>query len=100
MNITEKILLRHNFNLQKIVKHGHDWPDWTEYECKANLKEQPHIYYRIRIMNCSNTVGRDWFVHVDNDVCMTCGSLDVQTIEQFNTFMNLLDINFQLEEYE
>ena len=95
MNITKKILLRHN--LQKTVKQG---LDWIEYECEANLKEQPHIYYRIRIINCSNTVGRDWFVHVDNDVCMTCGSLDVQTIEQFNTFMNLLDINFQLEEYE
>lgn len=61
------------------------------------LKTNPNIRYHLEMNNYSNTPNRNWYIHVDNEVCSSCGSLDLETVSHFNKFMKLMDINFRLE---
>ena len=61
------------------------------------LKTNPNIMYHLVIKNYSNTPNRNWYIHIDNEVCSSCGSLDLETIYHFNKFIRLLDIDFKME---
>lgn len=61
------------------------------------LKTNPNTMYHLVIKNYSNTPNRNWYIHVDNEVCSSCGSLDIETIYHFNKFIRLLDIDFKME---
>ena len=61
------------------------------------LKTDPNTMYHLVIKNYSNTPNRNWYIHVDNEVCSSCGSLDIETIYHFNKFIRLLDIDFKIE---
>lgn len=47
---------------------------------------------RIIFAECSNMVGREWTIHVDNEDMESIGSLDVQYVEQANALLDLLDM--------
>ena len=90
MKITEKILLNNGFSKSDKCHYF----DYCEYYKEITAKSgEPHY---IRISEGSNTIGRDWWIHVDNDTRMTCGSIDLDTVEHFNTFMDLLDLDVKL----
>lgn len=38
----------------------------------------------------------NWNVHVDNCDRQSIGSVDISTIQKFNDFMKVLDINFKI----
>lgn len=65
-----------------------------------NIMEGAHILHLpkhyIEFNHCSNMVDRDWNVHVDNEDFQSIGSANIQTVEQFNQLMNLLDIEFKI----
>lgn len=61
------------------------------------LKTNSNIMYHLVIKNYSNTPNRNWYIHIDNEVCSSCGSLDIETIYHFNKFIRLLDIDFKIE---
>lgn len=42
----------------------------------------------------SNTLGRDYFVHIDNAGCQGVANADVQYIHQFQNLLNLMNIKF------
>lgn len=94
--LTDELLLNKGFQKEKLPWYN-DWYDDIQYEYR---KEVPVIhskdYYYLSITHLSNTKNRDWAVHVDNEVHSTSGKCDIQTIEQFNKFMELLDIDFKL----
>ena len=91
MSISENVLLDSGF-----TKTFSDILQEYSYYIYVPLKHNSNILYRIDVYNYSNTPNRDWYMHVDNEVCSSCGSLDFQTVKHFNTFMELLDINFRL----
>ena len=90
MKITEDILLNNGFH--KYEKQLRDYMDWDEYILVINDYE-----FFINVRNISNMVGRDWSVHVDNSNADSIGIVDIDTVEHFNDFMALLDIDFKLK---
>lgn len=91
MDITGKLLSDNGFELdQRMLSNG-----VIEYK-----KEVPHkngrYKYHLTVWDESNTPYRDWSIHVDNETHMTCGGIDLQTVEHFNIFMDLLDLDFKL----
>jgi len=45
----------------------------------------------------SNTLGRDYFVHIDNADCQGVANADVQYIHQFQNLLNLMNIKFVVD---
>ena len=83
-NITDKILLDNQFVLYK-----------DEYfeEYSIDLKGQ----WYIDVKKASNYKGRDWDVCIDNCDRDTVAVVDIQTIDQFNKVMEIMEINFTLK---
>ena len=91
MDITGKLLSDNGFELdQRMLSNG-----VIEYKKEVPHKNSRHKYH-LTVWNESNTPYRDWSIQVDNEIHMTCGGIDLQTVEHFNTFMDLLDLNFKL----
>lgn len=89
--ITRELLLEKGFEEDyKFSQH------FTFYKKDVPSKINPNINYHLYLCEDSNTIGRDWMIQVDNERCMLCGSLDIQTRHHFNTFMDLLDLDFKI----
>lgn len=52
--------------------------------------------YHLELSPYSNMIGRDWNVHVDNCDFESIGSCCIQNIKQFNDFMKILEIPYEL----
>lgn len=83
-NITDKILLDNQF-----VHYKDEY--FEEYS--IDLKDQWYIDVR----KLSNYKGRDWSVAIDNCDRDTVSVVDIQTIDQFNKVMEIMEINFTLK---
>lgn len=66
--VTEEFLETHGFRKEKDKILG--WDQWVSGD------------RLVIISKLSNTTGRDWSVHVDNEVCETIGAFDVQYVHQ------------------
>lgn len=80
--ITEEWLTKNGFT--KIGKADN-------YGIEVFNKELPDVTIEIR-KNCSNTIGRDWFLHVDNQDCQGIACADVQYIHQVQNLLNLVGV--------
>lgn len=60
---------------------------------EKNIGNKYFIHMQLGV---SNMNGRDWSLHVDNSSHSTIGCVDISTVEHFNTFMQLLEIDFRL----
>lgn len=83
-NITDKILLDNQF-----VHYKDEY--FEEYS--IDLKDQ----WYIDVKKASNYKGRDWAVCIDNCDRDTVAVVDIQTIDQFNKVMEIMEINFTLK---
>lgn len=83
-NITDKILLDNQFVLYK-----------DEYfdEYRINIEDK----WYIDVKKASNYKGRDWTVGIDNCDRDTVAVVDIQTIDQFNKVIEIMEINFKLK---
>ena len=91
MDITGKLLIDNGFELdQRMLSNG-----VIEYKKEVPHKNSRHKYH-LTVWDESNTPYRDWSIQVDDEMHMTCGGIDLQTVEHFNTFMDLLDLDFKL----
>lgn len=89
--ITRELLLDKGFTEDfKFSQH------FTFYKKDVPSKLNPNINYHLYLCEDSNTIGRNWMIQVDNERCMLCGSVDIQTVQQFNIFMDLLDLDFKI----
>lgn len=66
--ITEEFLETHGFKKEKDKILG--WDQWVSEDRQVIISE------------LSNTAGRDWSIHVDNEVYETIGAFDVQYAHQ------------------
>lgn len=85
--ITEEWLMKNEFE-----KIG----DKDNYGIEVYNKELPDITIEIR-NNGSNTIGRDWFCHIDNQDCQGIACADVQYIHQLQNLLNLLSVKMNVE---
>ncbi len=51
---------------------------------------------KLDIDNGCNNRGTSWHLHIDNDICETIGTADIDTVEQFNKLMEVFDSKFRL----
>ena len=51
---------------------------------------------KLEIDNGFNNRGTAWHLHIDNDLCQTIGSADIDTIDQFNKLMEIFNSKFRL----
>ena len=57
------------------IKHDNKYLDWKEYKLETDKGF-------IEISNTSNTVGKDWFVYIDNLDHEGIGSMDIQYLHE------------------
>ena len=90
MEITEQILLENNFQRWEDV-----YVYINAYEIYIPYKDD--LFFHITINDQPNYVNTKYYVHVDNWNAVTIGGVDLTTVEQFNAFMELLNIDFKLK---
>lgn len=69
---------------------------WRTYNTIINDNLNKTKYSITIKYGASNMEDRDWAVHVDDYKFQTIGFINIQTVEQFNKFMELLNINYKL----
>lgn len=89
MVLSEKIFLRNGFKEEMDTF----FQELVPFSCSITVDNKFHI---VALKGCSNYIERDWTIHVDNVDMDTIGNVDIATLEQFNKFMEILDIEFQL----
>lgn len=52
--------------------------------------------FTITIHEGSNTIGRDWWVHIDNESCCTIASADVQYVHQLQNLFNIANVEIDI----
>jgi hypothetical protein len=52
--------------------------------------------FTITIHEGSNTLGRDWWVHIDNEDCCTIASADVQYVHQLQNIFNIANVEIDI----
>ena len=51
---------------------------------------------KLDIDNGYTNRGTKWHLHIDNEVCNTIGSADIDTVWEFNTLMEIFKSDFRL----
>ena len=57
-------------------------------------KEEKPI--KIDMMYCLTNSGSKWLMHIDNEVCNSIGSCDIDYVWQFNAMLEILNSKFRL----
>lgn len=52
--------------------------------------------FTITIHEGSNTIGRDWWVHIDNESYCTIASADVQYVHQLQNIFNIANVEIDI----
>jgi hypothetical protein len=52
--------------------------------------------FTITIHEGGNTLGRDWWVHIDNEDCCTIASADVQYVHQLQNLFNIANVEIDI----
>lgn len=86
IEITEEFLKCNGFELDKKTYENFEY---KYYELKLEK-------FMITINDGSNTIGRDWLIHIDSADCCTIASADIQYVHQLQNILNICDIELQL----
>ena len=92
--LTDTILLDNGFEINS--KKSEMLTQISKFKYYERYPDEKCKYKIDVAFGVSNFIGRDWYVHVDNEDYETIGTISIDTIEQFNTFMTLLGSNFKL----
>ena len=90
ITITEELLLKNGFIKELLIEGNERYDDWVSYEKEVNG-------YFLEIRHCSNSIERDWSVHVDNNYRCSVGGIDIEYVHQLQNFLTLLGINIDIE---
>lgn len=79
ITITEELLLKNGFKKRLLIEGNERYDDWVSYEKEVNG-------YFLEIRHCSNSIERDWYVHVDNNYRCGVGGIDIEYVHQLQNF--------------
>lgn len=85
--ITYDSLIKHKF-----IRESLSLPNGNEFITYSKDFDNCHL----TINETSNTIGRDWHVHIDNCDFQSVGSCDVQTFDHINKFLKILDFDYEV----
>ena len=74
----------------------YNWKEYTFVARNKDANDNTGYWFLTMRYELSNTVGRDWSCHIDNSLHESVGCVDIGTIEQFNKYMDLMDIEYRL----
>lgn len=88
--ISEDLLLKNGFTKKLLIEGNEKYDDWVEFE-----KDFGKFFLSIR--HCSNSIERDWYVHVDNDHHCSVGGVDIEYVHQLQNFCTLCGFETELK---
>ena len=86
IRITEEFISKNGFVLDDDIN---DITDEKYYLLKLDK-------FTITIHEGSNTLGRDWWVHIDNEDCCSIASADVQYVHQLQNLFNIANVEIDI----
>ena len=90
ITITEELLLKNGFVKELLIKGNERYDDWVSYKKEVNG-------YFLEIRHCSNSIERDWCVHVDNNYRCSVGGIDIEYVHQLQNFCTLCGFEIELK---
>jgi len=84
VKITEESLLEDGWDYEQ------DYDQYYHYSKAIDNPKNSKWKFYLEIRPGSNTVGRDWYLHVDNNCFESVGTMDVATFGQIDKFIELL----------
>lgn len=90
ITITEGLLLKNGFTKELLIEGNERYDDWVSYKKEVNS-------YFLEIRHCSNSIERDWFIHVDNDHHCSVGGVDIEYVHQLQNFCTLCGFEFEIK---
>lgn len=77
---------------------------WNGFELDEKMYEDfEEKYYELKldkftitIHEGSNTIGCDWWVHIDNEDCCTIASADIQYVHQLQNLFNIANVEIDI----
>lgn len=90
ITITEELLLKNGFVKELLIGGNERYDDWVEYEKDFNG-------YVVSMRHCSNTIERDWYVHVDNNYRCCVGGVDIEYVHQLQNFCTLCGFEIEIK---
>ena len=102
-NITENILIDAGFEYLEIEsnickeyeRNTYGIEDYKVFRKWIDDKDLTNVL-KLDIDNGWNNRGTGWHLHIDNDVCNTIGSADIDTVWEFNMLMQVFKSKFRL----
>lgn len=88
--ITEDLLLKNGFNKELLIEGMENYDDWVSYKKQVNG-------YFLDIRHCSNSIERDWYVHIDNDAHCSVGSMDIEYVHQLQNICTICGFEIDLK---
>lgn len=88
--ITEELLLKNGFNKELLIEGMENYDDWVRYKKQVN-----GCFLDIR--HCSNSIERDWYVHIDNDYRCGVGGMDVEYVHQLQNTCRLAGFEVEIK---
>ncbi len=82
ITITEELLLKNGFVKELLIEGNERYDDWVSYRKEVNC-------YFLEIRHCSNSIERDWSIHVDNNHHWSIGGIDIEYVHQLQNFCML-----------
>lgn len=90
ITITEELLLKNGFTKELLIEGNERYDDWVEYEKDFNG-------YVVSMRHCSNTIERDWYVHIDNDYRCGVGGMDIEYVHQLQNVVKVAGYEIDLK---
>ena len=90
ITIIEELLLKNGFTKELLIEGNERYDDWVSYKKEVNG-------YFLEIRHCSNSIERDWSVHVDNDHHCSIGGIDIEYVHQLQNFCTLCGFEFEIK---
>ena len=90
ITITEELLLKNGFTKKLLIEGNEQYDDWVEYE-----KDFGKLFLSIR--HCSNSIERDWYVHIDNDYRCGVGGMDIEYVHQLQNVVKIAGYEMEIK---
>lgn len=88
--ITEDLLLKNGFTKKLLIEGNEKYDDWVEFE-----KDFGKFFLSIR--HCSNSIERDWYVHIDNDYRCGVGGMDIEYVHQLQNVVKIAGYEIEIK---
>lgn len=88
--ITEELLVKNGFEKKLLIDGNEKYDDWVEFE-----KDFDKFFLSLR--HCSNSIERDWYVHIDNDYRCGVGGMDVEYVHQLQNVCRVAGYELEIK---